>query len=179
MRVNVGGRKPVQHRQRDQSHPPHANTPLAETLWTITGYFAQQASISMLDARRDRPTVQSRRLPDSNSADPLNYGHGGTARWPVCSKSFVLFITDGEPCSDGDLPSDLVNYASGKSDFNCTGAGCPSVAKTTAAGPALLSRPPPSRPARRRKRGGHRGRRALRAHHRPANSRTTSPTPRT
>jgi type IV pilus assembly protein PilY1 len=104
---------------------PFSNTPLAETLWTVTGYFAQQAS--MLSG--PGPRYQSGDYTIGNSADPLNYGTSGSPRWPVCSKSFVLYITDGEPCSDGDLPTSLQNYANGRSAFNCNGSSCPSVAK--------------------------------------------------
>ena len=104
---------------------PTTNTPLGETLWTVTGYFAQQAS--MLSG--PGPRYASGDFTISNAADPWNYGTSGTPRWPICAKSFVLYITDGEPCSDGDLPASLANYASGKSAFNCSGGSCPSVAK--------------------------------------------------
>lgn len=104
---------------------PFTNTPLAETLWTVTGYFAQQAS--MLGG--PGPRYQSGDFTVANSADPLNYGTSTSPRFPVCSKSFVLYITDGEPCSDGDLPTSLQNYANGRSAFNCNGSSCPSVAK--------------------------------------------------
>jgi type IV pilus assembly protein PilY1 len=104
---------------------PTTNTPLGETLWTVTGYFAQQAS--MLSG--PGPQYASGDFTIGNAADPLNYGPSGTPRWPICAKSFVLYITDGEPCSDGNLPASLVNYASGKSAFNCSGGSCPSVAK--------------------------------------------------
>lgn len=104
---------------------PFSNTPLAETLWTVTGYFAQQASI----LGGPGPRYQSGDYTIGNSADPLNYGTSSSPRWPVCSKSFVLYITDGEPCNDGHLPTSLQNYANGKSAFNCNGSNCPSVAK--------------------------------------------------
>ncbi|MEK6779934.1 MAG: pilus assembly protein PilY, partial [Candidatus Deferrimicrobiota bacterium] len=66
-----------------------------------------------------------------------------------CSKSFVLLITDGEPCSDGGLPTNLVNYASGLSAFNCSGGGCPAVDNATApalTGPGNFSFPAASFP---------------------------------
>ena len=59
----------------------------------------------------------------------MNYGTSSVPRWPICAKSFVLYITDGEPCSDGNLPASLADYASGRSAFNCNGGSCPSVAK--------------------------------------------------
>ncbi|MBI5420146.1 MAG: hypothetical protein HZA60_08650 [Deltaproteobacteria bacterium] len=111
---------------------PNANTPLAETLWTIVGDFAQQSSISGYDSPAGTgPRYSSGDYQINSNNDPLNYGTGGSARWPACSKSFVLLITDGEPCSDGHLPTNLVNYASGRSAFNCSGGGCPAVDNTT------------------------------------------------
>ncbi|HZD54643.1 MAG TPA: hypothetical protein VE080_00175 [Candidatus Aquicultoraceae bacterium] len=47
----------------------------------------------------------------------------------------MLLVSDGQPCSDGNLPTgtdNLVNYAYGKSDFNCSGDGCPSLSVGTA-----------------------------------------------
>jgi len=100
------------------------NTPLAETLWTVAGYFAQQATIESGPGPMYGP---SNNYSINNNADPYNYGTGGSPRWTSCSKSFVLYITDGEPCADGNLPGTISNYASGKSDYNCTGSSCPAV----------------------------------------------------
>jgi type IV pilus assembly protein PilY1 len=102
---------------------PNGYTPLAETLWTVTGYFAQQASIAAVGSPGPRYTSTDYSI--GNSYDPYNYGTSSSPRWPYCSKSFVLFITDGEPCNDGNLPATLQNYASGKSNFNCSGSNCP------------------------------------------------------
>lgn len=111
---------------------PNANTPLGETLWTILGDFAQQSSISGYNSPGGTgPRYHSGDYGINNNNDPMNYGTGGSPRWPVCQKSFVLLITDGEPCSDGDLPSNLLNYASGRSAFDCSGGGCPAVDNTT------------------------------------------------
>jgi type IV pilus assembly protein PilY1 len=44
----------------------------------------------------------------------------------------VLLITDGEPCSDGNLPGTPENYATGKSKFDCAGTNCPAVSNATA-----------------------------------------------
>jgi type IV pilus assembly protein PilY1 len=109
------------------SNRPTTNTPLAETLWTVTGYFAQQAS--MLSGPGPRWNTGDFGIGTAAGQDPWNYGTSGTPRRPICAKSFVLYITDGEPCSDGNLPATLANYASGKSAFNCSGGSCPSVAK--------------------------------------------------
>ena len=112
---------------------PNANTPLGETLWTIIGDFAQQSSISGYNSPSGTgPRYHSADYTINNNNDPMNYGTGGSPRWPICQKNFVLLITDGEPCSDGDLPTNLVGYASGRSAFNCSGGGCPAVDNSTA-----------------------------------------------
>ncbi|OGP20937.1 MAG: hypothetical protein A2X91_01705 [Deltaproteobacteria bacterium GWB2_65_81] len=124
VRVNVSGGSLSSTVNEVNNTRPFTNTPLAETLWSVTGYFAQQAS--MLSGPGPRYATSDYGI--SNNADPLNYGQG-TPRWPICSKSYVLYITDGEPCSDGSLPATLENYAGGRSDFNCDGSSCPSVSK--------------------------------------------------
>ncbi|HYA12093.1 MAG TPA: hypothetical protein VEF37_03840 [Thermodesulfovibrionales bacterium] len=108
---------------------PSTNTPLAESLWTVAGYFAQQASI----AGGPGPRYSSGDYSIGNSYDPYNYGTSTTPRWPSCSKSYVLLVTDGEPCSDGNLPATISNYASGKSAYNCSGSSCPAVSPFPAA----------------------------------------------
>ncbi len=100
---------------------PTANTPMAEAVWTTEGYFAQQASI----AGGPGPRYAAGDFQINNNVDPFNYGTGGLARYPYCSKSFVLLLTDGDPCSDGNLPGTIADFASGKSDFNCSGGSCP------------------------------------------------------
>lgn len=124
VRVNVAGGSLSSTVNEINNTRPFTNTPLAETLWTVTGYFAKQTS--MLGGPGPRYSASDYGV--SNSVDPLNYGQG-TPRWPICSKSFVLYITDGEPCSDGNLPSTLADYANGRSAFNCIGGGCDSVPK--------------------------------------------------
>nr|HDO80259.1 hypothetical protein [Candidatus Bathyarchaeota archaeon] len=95
---------------------PDSNTPLAETLWTIAGYYAQEES--MLGG--PGPRYQSGDYQINTNVDPYNYGTGGQPVWAWCAKSFVLLITDGEPCADGNLPEDLKDYANGRSEFNCS-----------------------------------------------------------
>jgi type IV pilus assembly protein PilY1 len=105
---------------------PNTFTPLAEALWSATGYFAQQASISgYTTPSGSGPRYGNSDYGTSNNSDPMNFGTGGTPRWPVCQRSFVLLLTDGEPCDDGNIPTSLLNYTSGKSIFNCTGDSCP------------------------------------------------------
>ncbi|HXX57422.1 MAG TPA: hypothetical protein VEI96_05420 [Thermodesulfovibrionales bacterium] len=108
---------------------PSTNTPLAEALWTVTGYFAQQSSME----GGPGPRWNNGDFQINNNNDPWNYATGGgNPRFPACSKSYVLLITDGEPCSDGNLPATLKDYASGKSKFNCSGSTCPAVTNNTA-----------------------------------------------
>lgn len=107
---------------------PSANTPLGEALWSATGYFAQKSSMESGPG----PRYASGDYQLNNNNDPFNYGTGGSPRWPNCSKSYILLITDGEPCSDGNLPGTVVNYATGKSKFDCSGSNCPAVSNTTA-----------------------------------------------
>ncbi|MCX5716930.1 MAG: hypothetical protein NTW44_01205 [Nitrospirae bacterium] len=96
---------------------PNANTPLAETLWTVAGYFAQIDRFQGYSSGPG-PRYSGGDYTINNNNDPYNYSSGG--RWPVCAKSFVLLITDGEPCSDGNLPSGILNYAqTAGSSFNC------------------------------------------------------------
>lgn len=102
---------------------PSTNTPLAETLWTIGGYFAQETSIPVIGSPGPRYNSGDYQL--NNNVDPLNYGTGGSPRWPYCSKSYVLLITDGEPCSDGNLPGNFATYANTRTSFRCSGSNCP------------------------------------------------------
>ena len=107
---------------------PNTNTPLAEALWSATGYFAQQATISgYTTPNGSGPRYGNSDYGTINNSDPMNYGTGGNPRWPVCQKNFVLLLTDGEPCADGNIPTNILNYTSGKSVFNCTGANCPAL----------------------------------------------------
>ena len=130
VRVNVAGGSLSSTVNEINNTRPFTNTPLAETLWSMTGYFAQQSS--MLSGPGPRYSTSDYQI--STSADPMNFGQGSSSRWPVCSKSFILYITDGEPCSDGNLPATLSNYASGRSNYNCSGGSCPSVAKSITGG---------------------------------------------
>ncbi len=99
---------------------PDTNTPLAETLWTVTGYFAQQTSMSISSIG---PRYHSGDYTVNANNDPYNFGTGGQQLYAYCAKSFVLLITDGEPCADGYLSSTLKDYATGRSTYDCTATG--------------------------------------------------------
>jgi type IV pilus assembly protein PilY1 len=103
---------------------PSANTPVGEALWTVVGYFAQKTSME----GGPGPRYASGDFQISNNVDPFNYGTGGQPRFPNCSKNYVLLVTDGEPCSDGNLPATIQNYTTGRSIFSCTGSNCPATA---------------------------------------------------
>jgi type IV pilus assembly protein PilY1 len=110
---------------------PSTNTPLAESLWTATGYFAHVDSIPGYNSPAANGPNYANDYSTNNNSDPMNFGTGGSPRYPVCQKNFILLLTDGEPCSDGKLPDTLLNYASGISKFNCAGQNCPATSGTT------------------------------------------------
>jgi len=101
----------------ENTAPDVYHTPLAEGLWSVTGYFAQRSRLA------DFPTGPgpdySNDYPINLTADPMNYGTGGQADFAWCGKNFVILITDGEPCGDDNLPPGLENWAHGRSDYNC------------------------------------------------------------
>jgi type IV pilus assembly protein PilY1 len=105
---------------------PSANTPLGEALWSVTGYFAQQSSLE----GGPGPRYHSGDYQLNNNNDPFNYGTGGSPRWPTCAKGYVVLVTDGEPCADGNLPATISNYTSGRSQFACSGSSCPATSGT-------------------------------------------------
>lgn len=124
VQVSVGGLNLSAIVNQVNNTAPSTNTPLGETLWTVVGYHAQQAS--MLGGPGPRYANVDYTI--NNPNDPFNYGTGGQPRWPTCAKAYVLYITDGEPCSDGRLPASLSDYAgTAGSPYNCTGTSCPAV----------------------------------------------------
>ncbi|NJD61916.1 MAG: hypothetical protein FIA93_04260 [Deltaproteobacteria bacterium] len=98
---------------------PSTNTPLAEALWSATGYFAQQTSITGYASPSGTGPDYSNDYGTTNNADPMNFGTGGNPRWPICQKNFILLLTDGEPCSDGKIPTAVRDYPIGKTPFIC------------------------------------------------------------
>ncbi|MBE0605217.1 MAG: hypothetical protein IH610_02890 [Deltaproteobacteria bacterium] len=135
--TNVGGGSlPSVINQINLSNP-NTNTPLAEALWSAAGYFAQQTSISgYTSPSGSGPYYNNADYGTNNNSDPMNFGTGGSPRWPICQKNFVLLLTDGEPCSDGKIPDNIRNYGA-QSAFQCKVGtdyqSCPSVSGIPAA----------------------------------------------
>ena len=102
---------------------PRTNTPLAESLWTATGYFSNQNAIAGYSTPAGTGPNYANDYGTSPNSDPMNFGTGGSSRYPICQKNFVLLLTDGEPCSDGKIPDDIRNYPVGNSLFQCVVAG--------------------------------------------------------
>ncbi|HEY3489787.1 MAG TPA: hypothetical protein VGK27_06670 [Candidatus Deferrimicrobiaceae bacterium] len=113
------------------------NTPLGEALWSVAGYFSKTASLYGGPGPRYNGGGD---YPINDTGDPMNYGTGGNTRYPVCQKSFVLIITDGEPCSDGKLPAYIRSFADNaahRSLFDCINQNCPARTQGTASFPAF------------------------------------------
>jgi type IV pilus assembly protein PilY1 len=89
-------------------------TPLAESLYEATRYFAQIApAYSSSDYSY---TTQSR--------DPFYFTSptwSTTAQYVTCCKSFVILFTDGQPTQDLNIPDSIKGYAS---DFYQTPSHC-------------------------------------------------------
>jgi len=108
---------------------PDSNTPLGESLWSAVGYFAQKGSASEFSSfglgAGLGPRYNGGDYSININSDPMNFGSGGQPRYPVCQKNLVMLLTDGEPTEDGKMPEALLNYANGKSVFNCVERDCP------------------------------------------------------
>ena len=84
-------------------------TPLAESLWTATGYFQQRGTGAL---------YPDGSYPVGSDVDPYNYADDpatDTDRTP-CAKSFVITITDGEPTTDLNIPLAQQGYGSTYAD---------------------------------------------------------------
>ncbi|MCX5723712.1 MAG: PilC/PilY family type IV pilus protein [Nitrospirae bacterium] len=90
-------------------------TPLAESLYEATRYFAQLApaytnsDYSYNVTSRDPYYFKS---PDWSSTPPGGY--------VTCCKSFVMIFTDGEPTQDTNVPASLQDYAHAYHAAHCT-----------------------------------------------------------
>jgi type IV pilus assembly protein PilY1 len=103
---------------------PDSNTPLAEVLWANVGYFAQSDTIPSVGGPGPN---YGNDYPVNDSKDPMNHGTGGQPLYLSCGTNHILFITDGGPCADGNLPAALSDYANTRSAYNCQGSNCPAV----------------------------------------------------
>jgi len=107
--------------------------PLADSLFTVAGYFAQVANSNALvnTSTLGSCTSSSPCGPDyqgsgfatrRTSADPY-FQQGSLSQ---CTRGNVIIISDGEPCSDGNLPSGLAHFADSPDNtlFRCIGSTC-------------------------------------------------------
>jgi type IV pilus assembly protein PilY1 len=88
-----------------EAEQPSTWTPLAESLWTATGYFSQSTTTGS-----NGPRYASGDYTVSAATDPFNFGTGASPNYVPCAKSFVITITDGEPTKDRNLPSGIKGY---------------------------------------------------------------------
>jgi type IV pilus assembly protein PilY1 len=79
-------------------------TPLAESLYSAVGYFAQDSTVSSNGPMYHAGdyTVNA-----GGTGDPHYYGASTGSVW--CAQDFVIFISDGEATHDGSLPSSNPN----------------------------------------------------------------------
>ena len=133
-----------------------ADQPVADALFTIAGYFAQVNNSNSLFSGLGGGCTD----PSTSTCGPIYttaYPIGrSTSRDPffqhdhlsTCTKANVIVISDGEPCSDGNLPTGLATYARDQgSPFTCDISGdcdaAPGFSATTGL-PACTPRSPVS-----------------------------------
>lgn len=76
---------------------PKTATPLAESLYNMTRYFKQEGPGSYFHSQDYSTDIQY---------DPYCFNcSGSNVTYVPCAKSFILFLTDGEPTSDSGNPS--------------------------------------------------------------------------
>jgi len=88
------------------------DTPLAESLYTAGGYFAQESAVSASIG----PQYDGNAYTVSNTWDPFYFSSG----FASCLKSFIILVSDGDPTSDGALPASLkttYGLTGGSSDY--------------------------------------------------------------
>lgn len=104
-----------------------ASAPLGEALWTIVGHYALSGSSSGAGYGTCANCGPRYHNGDYNPGkDPYTY-HGSASR---CVKGNVIVLSDGEPCSDGNLPGDILNFQETNGSFHtkCTSGGCDNAA---------------------------------------------------
>lgn len=100
-----------------ESTTPSTWTPLAESLYEGTRYFAQVAPAY----------TNSDYSYTVTNKDPYYFQQpewASTSQYVNCCKSFVIIFTDGEPTQDLNVPSGLQDYAHAIHGTHCTGDGC-------------------------------------------------------
>ncbi len=100
-----------------ESTTPATWTPLGESLYEATRYYAQ---IAPAYTNSDYSYSVTNR-------DPYYFQQptwASTSQYVKCCKSFVIVFTDGEPTQDLNVPSDLQDYAHAIHGTHCTGSGC-------------------------------------------------------
>ncbi|TAJ08269.1 MAG: hypothetical protein EPO61_09145 [Nitrospirae bacterium] len=97
-----------------ESTTPSTWTPLAESLYESTRYFAQLApAYTNSDYSYNVTTKDPFYFQSPTWADSSQY--------VTCCKSFVIIFTDGEPTQDTNIPSALQDYAHAVHGTHCTG----------------------------------------------------------
>lgn len=94
---------------------PSTWTPLAESLYEATRYFAQ------IPPAYDNSDYSY----NVTNRDPYYFTQpkwAGTSQYVTCCKSFVIIFTDGEPTQDLNVPSALQDYAHALHGAHCTSA---------------------------------------------------------
>ena len=88
---------------------PETWTPLAETLYTVAGYFEQT------DENSHGPRYEGNDSYEiSQTWDPYYFNDEG--EYVPCSKGFVILITDGESTQDQNIPNWLHDYDGDNND---------------------------------------------------------------
>jgi len=90
-------------------------TPLAESLYEATRYFAQVAPAYTNTDYSYNVTTK----------DPFYFQKpdwASTSQYVTCCKSFVIIFTDGEPTTDTNVPTGLQDHAHAIHGAHCTGA---------------------------------------------------------
>jgi type IV pilus assembly protein PilY1 len=114
--AEVGG-NPVDMINGIENTDASTYTPLAESLYEATRYFAQvvpaftNSDYSYGVTSKDPYYFKS---PDWSSNSPGEY--------VACCKSFIIVFTDGEPNQDTNVPTSLQDYAHAYHGSHCTGA---------------------------------------------------------
>ena len=125
VQVNIGGGVLNSVINKINNVKPTANTPLGEALFEVAGYFGQVSSyFNQIPSPGPGPNYTGGSYATSNAGDdPYNYGTSGHPQYPPCARNFVLLVTDGEPCEDGEIPSSIMSWAAAQSPFVCTNSG--------------------------------------------------------